>query len=107
MGGGNPLKSNIGKIVTGGVLLGPVGAGLMAAHVASKSDTVKGMMGKETKAEKAAKEEQRSASSASQADAASALEERRKRMELKKQGRGSLLSGTELGTNPSTTSTLG
>jgi len=107
MGGGNPLKSNIGKIVTGGVLLGPVGAGLMAAHVASKSDTVKGMMGKETKAEKAAKEEQQSALNASQASAAADLEERRKRMELKKQGRGSLLTGSEIGVTPATTSTLG
>lgn len=70
-----------------------------------KNDTVRGMMGKETKAEKSAREEQQSALASAKAEADMSLEERRKRMELKKSGRGSLLSGAEAGV--ATTSTLG
>jgi hypothetical protein len=63
------------------------------------------MMGQETKAEKNAKAEQASALAEEKATAASALDARRKRMDLKKAGRGSLLSGSETGV--ATTSTLG
>jgi LPS O-antigen subunit length determinant protein (WzzB/FepE family) len=69
------------------------------------SDTLRAMTGRETSAEKAAMGEQKAALASAKAEADMNLEARRKRMELKKAGRGSLLSGSETGV--ATTSTLG
>lgn len=69
------------------------------------SDTLKAMTGRETSAEKAAMSEQKAALASAKAEADADLDARRKRMELKKAGRGSLLSGAETGV--ATTSTLG
>ena len=94
--GGSPSRA-LKAIATGGI-----------SEVVNKfetSDTLKAMTGRETSAEKAAMGEQKAALASAKAEADASLEERRKRMELKKQGRGSLLSGTETGV--ATTSTLG
>ena len=71
-------------------------------------DTFKGLIGKETSAEKDAKAQQQSVIAAAKAEADTALDIRKKRMEKKMVGRGSLLSGTELGVQPDALkSTLG
>jgi len=111
MGGGGflsaitkPLESIANNRLVQGVATG----GLSEVYnKLESSDTIRGLTGRETSAEKAAKGEQQKALGEAQASAQSDLDARRKRMELKKQGRGSLLSGTELGITPATTSTLG
>jgi len=111
MGGGGflsaitkPLESIANNRVVQGVSTG----GLSEVYrKAESSDTIRGLTGRETSAEKAAKGEQQRALAEAKASAESDLAARRRRMELKKQGRGSLLSGSELGVTPATTSTLG
>jgi len=96
--GGSPTRA-LKAVATGGVS--------EVVRPFEKSDTLKAMTGRETSEEKTAKAEQKASLASSQASAAADLEERRKRMELKKQGRGSLLTGSEIGVTPATTSTLG
>jgi hypothetical protein len=74
------------------------------------SNTLKALVGKKTNAEKDAENAQKAALAQAKTEADAALAERQKRMEKKKQGRGSLLTGSEMGvegTSPATTSTLG
>ena len=74
----------------------------------SVMDTFKGLIGKETSAEKSAKAQQSAALASAKAEADTALDIRKKRMEKKMVGKGSLLSGNELGVQPDALkSTLG
>lgn len=71
-------------------------------------NTLKGLVGRETSQEKSAKAQQQSALASAKAEADTALDLRKKRMEKNMIGRGSLLSGTELGVQPDALkSTLG
>jgi len=107
--GGNPLKAitkPFESLVNNRFAQGVATGGLSEVYnKLEKSDTIRGMTGRETSAEKAAMGEQKAALASAKAEAEKSLEERRKRMELKKAGRGSLLSGSETGV--ATTSTLG
>lgn len=71
-------------------------------------DTFKGLIGMETSAEKSAKEQQQSALASAKAEADKSLADREARMKRKQVGKGSLLSGNELGVQPDALkSTLG
>jgi hypothetical protein len=109
MGKSNPLKAvtkPFESLVNNRLVQGVATGGLSEVYnKLEKSDTIKGITGRETSMEKQAKAEQQAALGEAQASAQADLDARRKRMDLKKQGRGSLLSGTETGV--ATTSTLG
>jgi hypothetical protein len=106
--GGNPLRAmgnQMGSTLTLGSKNNMFGGGETTWSNIEDNDMVRGLTGRETSGERTAKAEQQAALASEKADAENALSERRKRMDLKKQGRGSLLSGTETGV--ATTSTLG
>jgi hypothetical protein len=69
----------------------------------TSGDTVRSLTGRETSVEKRAKAEQEASLMEAKTEADTALDIRKKRIEKKAQGRGSLLTGTELGLS----STLG
>jgi hypothetical protein len=77
----------------------------MGGFIQGITDTFTSLVGGKTSAEKAAKsaQDQQAASLMSiQSEQAKALEERKKRMNSKSAGRGSLLSGTEAGVTSDT-----
>jgi hypothetical protein len=109
MGGGNPLKKaekSFKKVASNRVVKGVLTGG--ASEIVDKfekSNTLRALTGRETSMEKDARNAQMTELASSKAEADAELEKRRKRMELRKAGRGSLLSGSETGV--ATTSTLG
>jgi hypothetical protein len=68
---------------------------------------VKGLFGIKSGAQKSAEAAQENAVNSAKADADAALAERQKRMDNKKRGRASLLTGTEMGTDATLNKTLG
>jgi len=105
--GGNPLKAvtkPFESLANNRIVQGVATGGLSEVYnKIEKSDTVKAMTGRETSMEKSAKAEQQASLLAAKTEADTALALRKSRMAKKEQGRGSLLTGTELGLS----STLG